>query len=130
MLLSGTFGRSACLGFQPFLKRKTQLMPVAALVLGIVGLILSLVPCLGMYALPITVLGIIFGAIGMKKETGRGMSIAGLICGTIGSLIAIWWIYALFAIKSEVEDPNSEFNQGIQQIEEDIRNSQPAPTPE
>lgn len=95
-------------------------MPVAALVLGIVGLVLSLVPCLGMYALPLTILGIIFGVLGMKKETGRGMSIAGLVCGVVGSLIACWWVYAFIALKSEVENPNSEFNQGVQQLEQDL----------
>ncbi len=96
-------------------------MPVAALVIGIIGLILSLVPCLGMYALPLTLLGVIFGALGMKKEKGKGMAIAGLICGVIGTLIAGWWVYAYLTIKAEVEDPNSELNKGIEQVEKDLK---------
>ena len=101
-------------------------MPVAALVLGIVGLLLSLVPCLGMWALPLTLLAIIFGALGLKKEEGKekkgkGMAIAGLICGIIGSLIASWWIYAIFALKGELNDPNSEFNQGVQQMQKEFQ---------
>ena len=95
-------------------------MPVAALVLGIVGLLLSLVPCLGMWAIPLTILAIIFGVLGMKKEKGKGMAIAGLICGIVGSLVACWWIYAYFTIKSEIGDPNSEFNKGIQEFSDEM----------
>lgn len=95
-------------------------MPVAALVIGIVGLILSLVPCLGMYALPLTILGAIFGVLGMKKEKGKGMAIAGLVCGIIGTLIATYWIYIYMTFKAQVEDPNSEFNRGVPQIEKDF----------
>ncbi len=69
-------------------------MPVGALVLGIVGLVVSLVPFFGMYALPLTLIAVILGALGMKSLTGRGMAIGGLICGIIGSVIAAWWIYA------------------------------------
>lgn len=96
-------------------------MPVAALVLGIVGLILSFVPCLGMYAIPLTILAIIFGVIGMKKEKGKGMAIAGLVCGIVGSLIACWWIYAYFTVRSEINDPNSEFRRGVQQFDQEMK---------
>lgn len=78
-------------------------MPIAALVTGIVGLVLSLVPCLGMYAMPLTLLAVILGAIGMKKVPGKGLSTAGMICGIVGTLIATWWIYAYVTTKSAVD---------------------------
>jgi hypothetical protein len=79
-------------------------MPVAALVVGIVGLLLALVPCLGMYALPLTLLAVVFGAVGMKKPAGKGMAIAGLVCGIVGTAIAAWWLYAYLTLKNAAED--------------------------
>lgn len=79
-------------------------MPVGSLVLGIVGLVLSLVPFFGMYALPLTLLAVILGALGMKSLTGKGMAIGGLICGLLGSVIAAWWIYATSAVSDGLVD--------------------------
>ena len=60
-------------------------MSVGSLILGIVGLIISLVPFFGMYALPFTLLAVILGAVGMKAVNGRGLAIGGLICGVLGT---------------------------------------------
>lgn len=83
-------------------------MAIAALVLGILGLVLSFVPCLGMYAMPLTILAIILGGLGMKKVQGKGMSIAGLVMGVIGTLIAGWWIYAYLSVKQGLKDGTYE----------------------
>ena len=65
---------------------------VASLVLGIIGLPAACV------VLP-SVLAIIFGVIGLNQVGkggeaggGKGMAIAGIICGIIGGLIGITWI--------------------------------------
>ena len=79
-------------------------MPVGSLVLGIIGLVLSLVPFFGMYALPLTLLAVILGALGMKSLTGRGMAIGGLICGIIGTVLASWWMYATAAVSDGLVD--------------------------
>lgn len=105
-------------------------MPIAALVLGLVGLILSLVPCLGMYALPLTILAIIFAVLGMKKETGKGMSIAGLVCGVIGTLIASWWLYGFVTVRNEINDPNSNLNKGVQQLDQEFQEGMTKPEQE
>jgi hypothetical protein len=76
-----------------------HIMSIAALVLGIVGLVLSLVPCLGMYALPLTVIAVILGLLGMKKPTNKGLAIAGLVCGLIGTVVGSYWLYAYMTIK-------------------------------
>jgi hypothetical protein len=73
-----------------------------------------------MYAMPLTILAVIFGVIGMKKETGKGMAIGGLICGVVGTLVAAFWIYTYMSVKAEIEDPNSDFNQGMEQVEKDF----------
>ncbi|MDB4958233.1 MAG: hypothetical protein JWO36_5802 [Myxococcales bacterium] len=94
-------------------------MPVAALVIGIVGLVLSLVPCLGMYALPLTILGVVLGALGMKKVPGKGMAIAGMVCGLVGTLIATWWLYAYLTTKNLVD---TEVAKHKAEIEKELKN--------
>lgn len=68
-------------------------MGVAALVLGIVGLLGSMIPLLGAYAILLTALAVIFGFYGMFDHKGRGMAIAGFVCGVIGTLLAVYWIW-------------------------------------
>jgi hypothetical protein len=66
---------------------------VAALVLGILGLILAFVPCINVLAFPCTILAIIFGAVGLNKATKtnspKGMALTGLILGCVSLMGAI-----------------------------------------
>ena len=63
---------------------------VASLVLGIIGMPLG---C----SVIAPLLGLIFGIVGLNQVSksgegaGRGMAIAGIICGVIGLGIALWW---------------------------------------
>lgn len=62
---------------------------IAALVLGILGLILSL--CFGPFII-LSILAIIFGALGIREAnaglaTNRGMSIAGLVMGLVAIVV-------------------------------------------
>lgn len=86
-------------------------MGIASMVLGILGLLLSFVPCVGMYGLVFTVPGIIFGALGIKKAakagTGKGMAIAGLVMGIVGTAIAIYWCMCVGAVASSANEVSS-----------------------
>lgn len=78
---------------------RTDGMCVAAMILGIVGLVLIWVPFL---AWILGLLGIVFGALGMKSvrdnptgRSGYGMGLAGLILGTLSlvggvGLFVVW----------------------------------------
>lgn len=58
---------------------------IASLVLGICSFIAWIIPLFGY---PVTIIGIIMGALGMKKG-GKGMAIAGIICSSIGLVITL-----------------------------------------
>jgi Domain of unknown function (DUF4190) len=80
--------------------KRTSGLSISAMILGILGLVFVWAPFLGFV---LGILGIIFGGIGMGQTRrdlnlgGRGMAIAGLVCGIIG--VAIWIILvALFGI--------------------------------
>ena len=72
---------------------------IAAMVLGILGLIMWWIPGLGLI---VALLGLIFGIVGMKKAgriggKGKGLAITGLITGILGLIPGtIWTCLAIF----------------------------------
>lgn len=68
--------------------QRTNGFAVASLVLGIIGIILCFL------FLP-WILAIVFGAIGIKQcnddptYTGKGLAIAGLVCGLVGAALLV-----------------------------------------
>ncbi len=95
-------------------------MAIAALVLGIVGLVISFIPCLGSYGLFLTIPGIVFGAIGLvkanKTNTGKGLAIAGLVCSIIGSVIDGYQCYVLHKTASALD----EFGKELEKASKDL----------
>lgn len=72
-------------GYAPVAIQEKKGMSIASLVLGIVGFVAWCIPLIGY---PVTIVGIILGALGMKKG-GKGMAIAGIICSAICLVITI-----------------------------------------
>ncbi|PKM63162.1 MAG: hypothetical protein CVU97_01570 [Firmicutes bacterium HGW-Firmicutes-21] len=64
-------------------------MAVAALVCGILGIIGSFIPFVNYFTLVLAILGIVFGAIGLKRAKfsgkGEGLATAGLVLGIVGT---------------------------------------------
>lgn len=68
----------------------------AGFVLGLIGLIFAFIPLIGVVAWPLTILGLIFGALGTArarsgKATNKGLAITGLVLSVIGLVICIIW---------------------------------------
>ncbi|HEY7597054.1 MAG TPA: DUF4190 domain-containing protein [Actinophytocola sp.] len=75
-------------------------MAVTSLVLGIVGLVFSFIPIIGVIAWPLTILGVIFGGVGLSKANQvpgapKGMAVAGLVCSIVGLVICVIWAAAV-----------------------------------
>ncbi|HEY7597053.1 MAG TPA: hypothetical protein VH969_28155 [Actinophytocola sp.] len=88
---------------QPYPVQQSNGMGVTALVLGIVGLVFSLIPIIGVIAWPLTILGVIFGAVGLSKAgrvpgMPKGTAIAGLTCSLVGLGICIIWAAAAASV--------------------------------
>lgn len=78
-------------------------MAVAGLVLGILALVLFFITWPSWI---LAILGIIFGALGISKANkiggkGKGMAIAGLVCGVLGLLLGI--VLFVLAMKASRE---------------------------
>jgi hypothetical protein len=95
-----------------------KLFAIIGLVLGILALLFSFIPCLGMYAIFPGVIGLILGVVAMmqagKVNAPKGMAIAAIICAVLGSAVAGYQYYKL---KSIVDDPS--IKKGL----EDFKNS-------
>ena len=90
-------------------------MGVASLVLGILALVIAWVPCVGVYALVFSILGVILGLCGMsaakKTGQGKGISIAGFVCNAVATAIAIWWFMVVGAAVSATDKAIKEVSE-------------------
>lgn len=75
-------------------KKDRKGFAIAALVLGIVSIVLA---CLWFLSIPCGILAIIFGALGLKS-TKKGLSIAGIVTGIIGTLALVIILIISFGV--------------------------------
>lgn len=78
----------------------------AGFVLGLLGLIFSPVPIVGVIAWPLVILGLILAIIGLNRAkkgdaTNKGLAIAGIACSALGLLVCIIWVAAIGNAASE-----------------------------
>lgn len=70
-----------------------------ALVLGILAVLFAMIPIIGMIAWPLSILGLIFGIIGVVrlrsgKADNKGVAISGTVLSAIGLILCIVWVAA------------------------------------
>lgn len=83
--------------YDPFLTKRVSVLGIISLVLGILGTIISMIPCIGVVGAPVAGLGLLLGAIGLivsltGKQSGVGFPIAGSAVSLLGLCIAGIWL--------------------------------------
>lgn len=74
---------------------------IASLVCGILGLFCC---CCGWIGLIVSIAGVVLGVIALNKNCeGRGMAIAGIVCGGLGALVALIGVIVAAASGNLVE---------------------------
>ncbi|HEX3917077.1 MAG TPA: DUF4190 domain-containing protein [Caulobacteraceae bacterium] len=86
-----TFGESAYPIAQP-----ASGAAIASLVCGILGLLTGWIPIVGIVGLALGIGAVITGIIGARRTNGRGMAIAGLVCGAI--VILLWIVVTVIFV--------------------------------
>jgi hypothetical protein len=71
----------------------------AGFVLGLIGLIFSPIPIIGVVAWPLVIVGLVLSLIGFHRAhkgraTNRGLAVAGIVLSVIGLVICILWVAA------------------------------------
>ncbi len=82
-------------------------MGTAGFVLGLLAALLALVPIIGVVAWPLSILGLVFGIIGIARvakrvATNKAMSIAGTVLAALGLVLCIGWVAAIGAAANDV----------------------------
>ncbi|HEV2779765.1 MAG TPA: hypothetical protein VGX25_10235 [Actinophytocola sp.] len=73
---------------------------MAGFVCGLIGLIFSVIPIIGVIAWPLVIIGIVLSAVGLNyasngKANNKGIAIAGLAVSVVGLFICILWVAAI-----------------------------------
>lgn len=81
----------------------------AGFVLGLVGLVFSPIPFVGVVAWPLVVLGLILSAVGVArvragKATNKGLAIAGVVVSVLGLVVSVLWVVVIGKAISDVND--------------------------
>lgn len=69
---------------------------IASLVCGIIGVVIGWIPIVGFIGLVLAIVAVATGIMGLQRPNGRGMAIAGLICGAV--VIFLWIGFTIFLI--------------------------------
>ncbi len=101
---------------------------VAGFVIGIITLILSFIPCLGMYAIIPGVLALVFAIIGYSQAASanapRGLIIAALVIAIVGTSVAAWQLTIVHRATRGIEKIGRDFPGTIRdEIGDEIRDN-------
>lgn len=92
-------------------KQKTG-FGITALVLGIVGLVLSFIPFINNLAFFLGILGVVFGIVALVTHNKKGISIAGLVTGILAIVITLTlqasWSRSLNEVSESLEETSAE----------------------
>jgi hypothetical protein len=106
-------------GYAPVQVQPPKGMAIAAMVLGIVGLVLAFIPVVGVVSFVLGPLAVILGIIAFVKRRGRGQAIAGIVTGAIAFVVAIVGLVLTGALFSAID----EEMQNLEDIEGDIEDA-------
>jgi type VI protein secretion system component VasK len=94
-------------------------MAVAALVIGIISMILAIIPVVGFLSWIGSPLAAILGFVALRRGTSRGLAIGGIVTGIIGLIICILWA-ALFVWGASVAGDPAAMEQFQQSLEQNM----------
>jgi len=85
----------------------------AGFVLGLIGLLVSPVPFVGVVAWPLVIVGLILSLVGLGRvrkgrATNKGLSIAGIILSVLGLVVSIVWVVVIGQVISDVKDQSAQ----------------------
>jgi hypothetical protein len=90
----------------------------AAFVLGLLGLLFSFIPIIGVIAWPLVLLALVFAAIGLSRvragrANNKGLTIAGLVCAGLGLVMCLVYAAAFSAAMSSTPPLPNTSTEGV-----------------
>jgi hypothetical protein len=80
----------------------------AGFVLGLVGLLFSFIPIVGVVAWPLVILGLVLSLVGFARAnkgiaTNKGLAVAGAVLSVLGLIVCVLWTLFFGAVANEVD---------------------------
>lgn len=73
-------------------------LPIGSLVVGILAIVTSIIPFVGIIAWVLAPIGLVLGFMARGKPGGQGLAIAGIATSAIALVICILWVVGLGAM--------------------------------
>ncbi len=100
-------------------------MGVAALIMGIISIVVAFIPCLGLLAFFTGIVAIVLGAIGISQasraKAPTGLAIGGLVTGALALLISIAQIVFFAGFSKNFDVIGDRLEEVFEDVEKDIR---------
>jgi len=91
------------------MQQKTNGLSIGGMVIGIVSLLLSFIPCIGVFGGVIAIVGLILSLIGYRsaKDVGgpTGIGMTGMVLSGLAIIVAIAWGAFLNKARNEISEP-------------------------
>lgn len=83
-------------------------MGTASFVLGLLAALFSMIPIIGVIGWPLSILGLVFGILGIARArkgeaTNKGLAIAGTVLASIGLVLCMAWTAAFGAAAEDID---------------------------
>lgn len=76
----------------------TNGLAITSLVLGIVAVLITWIPVVGLLGTLMALIGLVLGIIALRKPGGRGLAIAGLVCAGVSLAITALYMFGMVAL--------------------------------
>ena len=118
--------------FHPYPQATPQAAPprnglgTTGFVLGLLGLVISPIPFVGLVAWPLVVLGLIFSLVGLSRvrkggATNKGLVIAGVIVSVLGLIVSVLWTAVISKAVTDVKDQATQHHSVVYEISGDAK---------
>lgn len=99
-----------------------QILGIIALILGVITLMMSWIPCFGFLFLIFGIAGIILSAIGLSQATrengAKGLNIAALVVSSLATMLIISWLTVFSTAFYQFEDFFQKFKEATEQMDD------------
>lgn len=105
---------------------KTSSLAKASLFMGIAAFVIAWIPFVGMITMPLSIIGLIMATISvvfiaLKKSSGAGYAISGLVVCGIALYIASAWVYAASEIGEAIEGSDGKSQKVVSSKGDEIK---------
>jgi len=99
-------------------------MGVAALIMGIISIVVAFIPCIGLLAFFTAIVAIVLGAIGISQasraQAPRGMGLGGLITGALALVISVAQIVFFAGFSNRIDFLGERFEEALEEVQKSV----------